>query len=125
VLDQRAASEIVDRLDLRALPICPLCHVDLALAILNGERPRRLARIMTSTCPWAWREVEVEVKAQLRRASMREETWALEAVAELEQHGPRSRIVRELVSRVATVMADEMGREEGMPQPLVLTVPRR
>ena len=125
MLDQRSASEVVDRLDLRALPICPLCHVDLAFAILNGEPPRRVAGITTSTCPWVWSEIGVEVRAQLRRASMREETWAPEAVAELDQHGPRSRIVRELVTRVATVMADEMGREEGMPQPPVLTFPRR
>jgi hypothetical protein len=125
VLDQERAAEIVDRIDLRALPICPLCHLDLAFAIRDGEARRAIAAITTTTCGWVWGEIETELRAQLRRASMREQAWADEALADLDAHGFRSRIVRELVTRVATVMADEMRGEEGMPQPLVVTFPRR
>jgi hypothetical protein len=121
VLDQRRASEIVDRLDLRALRICPLCHLDLAFAIRNGGSRRAIAGITTSTCFWVWGEIEMELRAQLRRAKMKQEAWAGEALVDLDERGPRSRIVRELVGRVATGMVDEMRREEGMPQPLVLT----
>jgi hypothetical protein len=72
-----------------------------------------------------WGEIETELRAQLRRASMRGEAWAGEALADLDERGPRSRIVRELVRRVAGGMAEEMRTEEVMPQPLVLTFPRR
>ncbi len=125
MLDQERAAEIVDRIDLRSLPICPLCHLDLAFAIRDGEARRALAGITTTACSWVWGEIETELRAQLRRASMREQAWADEALADLDAHGFRSRVVRELVTRVATVMADEMRGEEGMPQPLVLTFPRR
>jgi hypothetical protein len=125
VIDQERVAEIVDRIDLPSLPICPLCHLDLAFAIRDGEARRAIAAITTRTCGWVWGEIETELRAQLRRASMREQAWADEALADLDAHGFRSQIVRGLVTRVATVMAAEIRREEGMPRPLALTFPRR
>lgn len=58
---------------------------------------------------------------------MKKEPWADEALADLERHASRSRIVREIVRRVANEMADDMrGNGLGPPlQPLVLTFPQR
>jgi hypothetical protein len=55
---------------------------------------------------------------------MKGAAWAGEALADLDERGARSRIVRELVRRAATGMAEEMRREEVMPKPLVLTFRR-
>lgn len=72
-------------------------------------------------------EISVDLLAVLRRAQMKKEPWAGEALADLERHASRSRIVCEIVGRVANEMADDMrGRGLGPPtQPLVLTFPRR
>lgn len=68
------------------------------------------ARWLFARCGWVWLEISVELLAILRRAQMR-----------------RSRIVREIVRRVAIEMASHMkGRGLGPPpQPLVLTFPRQ
>jgi len=94
VLDERRAMEIVDRIDIKALPICLVCHLDLAFAFV-GERPRRAtAPIVTRTCTWVWLEIEVELLALVRRAAMRNEPWAVDAVADLGRRVARSWIVR-------------------------------
>lgn len=125
MLDHRRAAEIVDRIGLAALPICYPCHLDLAFALV--EPARTVAPITTRTSSWVWLEISVEMLAVLRRAQMKKESWADEALADLERHASRSRIVREIVRRVANEMADDM-RGHGLgppPQPLVLTFPRR
>ena len=127
MLDHRRAAEIVDRIDLAALPICYACHLDLAFALVEEKPARTIAAITTRTTSWVWLEISVELLAILRRAQMKKEPWADEALADLERHASRSRIVREIVRRVATEMADDMrGRGLGPPpQPLVLTFLRR
>lgn len=126
MLDERRAQEIVDRIDLDVLPICLLCHLDLAFAFVE-ERPRRAtAPIVTRTCTWVWLEIQVELLALVRRAAMRNQPWAVDAVADLDERGAQSWIVREIVSRVAAEMASDM-RSRGLgpkPPPVVLTFPR-
>lgn len=73
-----------------------------------------------------WPEIEVELLAQLRRAAMRGQLWADDALADLGARRGRSWIVRELVVRFASAMAEEM-RSRGLgrePRPTVLTFPR-
>lgn len=127
MLDHRRAAEIVDRIGLAALPICYVCHLDLAFALMEERPPRTVAPITTRTSSWVWLEIRVELLAILRRAQMKKEPWADEALADLERHASRSRIVREIVRRVANGMANDMkGRGLGPPpQPLVLTFPRQ
>jgi hypothetical protein len=126
VLAEQRAKEIVDRIDLSALPICLACHIDLAFAFVE-EKPRRVsAPIVTRTCTWVWLEIQVELLALVRRAAMRNQPWAVDAVADLVERGARSWIVREIVCRVAAEMARDM-RSRGLgpkPAPLVLTFPR-
>lgn len=123
MLNESDAATIVDRIDLRALPICPLCHLDLAFAISDGKPRRVLAPIVTRTASWVWCEIEVELRAQLRRESMRGHAWAREALADLDERGPRSGILRVLVARVATEMAEDMRRNPIVTRPVVLTIP--
>ena len=79
---------------------------------------------MTRTCTWVWLEIQVELLALVRRAAMRNQPWASDAVADLDERGARSWIVREIVSRVAAEMARDM-RSRGLgPKPLILTFPR-
>jgi hypothetical protein len=84
VLDERRAADIVDRIDLRTLPICPLCHLDLAFAVLHGKPRRAIAGLTTSTSSWVWPEIEAELYTQLWQASSDGESWADEAA-----RGPR------------------------------------
>ena len=126
MLDERRANEVVDRLDIRSLPICPLCHLDLALAIADGRPRRVLAPIVTRTASWAWLEFETELLAQVRRATMRGASWADDALADLEQRGARSWIVRVIVTRVARKMADDMAEQRRVDvAPPVVVLPSR
>lgn len=127
MLDERRAQEIVDRIDVDALPICLACHLDLAFAFVEERSRRAIAPIVTRTCTWVWLEIQVDLLALVRRAAMRNQPWAVDAVADLDERGARSWIVREIVSRVAGEMARDM-RSRGLgpkPAPLVLSLPRR
>jgi hypothetical protein len=112
VLEKAQAAEIVDLIDLRRLPICCACHLELAFALREGRPNRALTGIVTRIAFSVWAEIETELLAQLRRAQMRGATWAAEARADLEERGPRSWVVRELVTRVARGMADEMAERD-------------
>src|SRR5215204_5505942 len=66
-----------------------------------------------------------QLPALLRRASMRGEPWADEALADVDARGAASWIVREIVTRVAAEMADEMRSRKllSLPRRRVLTLP--
>lgn len=119
VLDERRAAEIVDRIDLRKLPICLPCHLELAFALLEGKPRRAVTGLVTRTAFAVWSEIASELEALLRRAQMRGAEWAIEAQADLQERGARSWIVRVIVTRVAIGMAHEM-RER---QPLTRVEP--
>lgn len=125
MLEAERAREIVDRIDLRALPICPACHLDLAFALVEGRSSRSVAPIVSATCTWVWLEIRVELLALVRRGAMRNQDWADCALTDLSERGDRSLIIREIVTRVAREMASDL-RSRGLgtdSQPFVLTFP--
>ncbi len=117
MIDWKAADEIVDRLDLEAIPACSACLFELAWA-MHESRPRpRIATLLTTTCDWAWIEIDSDVHARLARLQMRAVPHAREAVADVRLNGWQSRVVRVLVARLARRMADELDERAPPDEP--------
>ena len=108
VLPWPVVHRLADRIDLDALPACPLCLLDLAWRMSNDEPRKKLIGVLTHTSDWVWMEIATETRAQLARLQMRGVEHADEALADIEVRGWRSRLVRELTERLARRMADEI-----------------
>jgi len=96
------AKELADRLDLNVhdMPICLACLSFVAVPIGSGDEreARSWARRMA---PDLWAEgLEQPVRLALRRARVAGVPKAAEAIANVEAHGPRGVIVREIVLRL-------------------------
>jgi hypothetical protein len=113
MLSHREAAELADRFDLDRLPACPMCLFDLASAMQKEEPAQRLTGLLTRTSNWVWMEIDDEVHTTLVRLQMREVPHAEAALADIHDRGWRSRLVRELVNRLARRMADELAAQRG------------
>jgi hypothetical protein len=122
MLDEAAIDDVLGRIDLAALGACPLCLFDLAWAIHSGRPPRAVANELRIATHGVGREIEGPLRVALARLRMRGVEAAGDALADLETHGWRSRVVWRVVERLASAMADEMA-QSSIPGPRLVAIP--
>jgi hypothetical protein len=108
VLSERTAVEFIDELDLDRLGACPMCLIDLAWTLSEGRRPTH--GLVNRTADWVWLEIEESLKAAVVKARMREVPHAEDALYDLELNGWEGILVRAVVLRLASEMANELSR---------------
>jgi hypothetical protein len=108
VLSERTAAEFIDELDLDRLGACPMCLFDLARTLREGRRPTH--GLVNRTADWVWLEIEESLTSAVVRARMREIPHAEDALYDLDLNGWEGILVRAVVLRLASEMADEMSR---------------
>ena len=108
MLSERTAAEFIDELDLDRLGACPMCLFDLAWTLREGRRPTH--GLVNRTADWVYLEIKATLKTAVVRARMHEVPHADDALYDLELNGWRGILVRSIVLRLASGMADEMSR---------------
>lgn len=101
-----AAAQFASAIDLTGVRTCPLCLLDLAWKIRDGERPH--PSTVTRTADWIWHESKDDFKRAVLRARMREVPGAEEALHDFELNACRGLYFRALVVRLAGELADEI-----------------
>jgi hypothetical protein len=101
-----AAAQFANAIDLTGVRTCPLCLLDLAWKIREGERPH--PSIVARTADWIWCESKDDFKRAVLRARMREVPGAEEALRDLEVNAWRGPYFRALVVHLAGELADEL-----------------
>lgn len=92
-------------LDLDDVPICLACLSFVSMAIDSGDE-REIRRWTSKMTPDLWEEgLALPARLAVGRAARRGVAGAAEALAELEQRGPRSRMARALVRRLGGQLA--------------------
>jgi hypothetical protein len=110
MLDEALVADLLERIDISQLGACPLCLFDAAWKMHDGRPPREVAGAITTASNWTWWEIEDSLRRELARLRMRGVESAVDALADLDARGWRSRLVRRTVERLATAMADEMAQ---------------
>lgn len=110
-MTKQRATVIAEKLDvsLNSHGVCPACLAFVAYEIDHGDE-RRVTGQITAMAPNLWAEgLGDSVRSSLERAVSR---WpdAEEALRELEVAGPRSRIFRAAVRRLAADLAEDARR---------------
>lgn len=108
MIDKATAEAAADALDLDAIGACQACLLELAWAIDERRPPPALAGLVTTTANWIWFESEDAIRVALARARMRGSPHAAAALADVDERAWRSRVVRALVVRLASRLADEL-----------------
>lgn len=98
--------QLADEIDLEAVPTCPMCLFDLALAIREGRTPSR--GLVSRTTEWVWLESGDAVNKVVVRTRMDERPSAEEALRDMEVNGSDGRFAQAVVWRLASELADEM-----------------
>jgi hypothetical protein len=98
--------EIAETIDLDGVPTCPLCLLELAWKIRDGERPS--PGLVSRTADWVWLESGEAVRSAVVRARMQEVPFAEEALRDLDEGGFRSGFARAIVCRLARELAAEL-----------------
>jgi hypothetical protein len=101
-----SALELAARIDLDGVPTCPLCLLELAWKIRDGECPS--PSLVARTADWVWLESGEAVREAVVRARMQEAPFAEEALRELDEGGFRSGFARAIVCRLARELAAEL-----------------
>lgn len=101
-----AAAQFAQAIDLTGVRTCPLCLLELAWKIRDGERlhPSTVTRV----ADWVWHESKDDFKRAVRRARMLEVPGAEDALRDLEVNAWRGPYFRALVARLAGELADEL-----------------
>jgi hypothetical protein len=100
-----ALAKLLD-LDVDDTPICLACLSDVVFA-LDTNDPRTIGSAITETAPWLWDEgLDQPVRLALRRMLANGVADAAPAIRDVELNGPRSRIVRAVVLRLAVQLHD-------------------
>jgi hypothetical protein len=107
-LSERAASELIDEIDLDSLGACPMCLFDLAWELREGRVPSR--QLVDRTADWVWLEIENSLTQAVVRLRMREAPQAEDALYDLAANGWQGVFVRLVVERLALGLAAEMSR---------------
>jgi len=95
-------------LDVHAIGICHACLCVVSFAIDNGDEAE-IRRTVSSFAPDLWAEgLALPAQRALERARARGVAGAAEAIAHLEQRGPRSHVVKAIVRRLAEDLLAEM-----------------
>ena len=85
-----------------------MCLFDLAWEIHEGRTPSR--GLLARTVDWVWMESGVGVRQAVVRARMEERAFAEEALRDIEVNGHHGKFAEAVVWRLASEMAEEMGR---------------
>jgi hypothetical protein len=101
-----SALELAATIDLDGVPTCPLCLLELAWKIRDGERPS--PGLVARTADWVWLESGKAVREAVVRARMQEVPFAEEALRDLDETGFRSGFARAIVCRLARELAEEL-----------------
>ncbi len=95
-------------LDYETVPICLACLTFVSFPLDLGDE-RRARRKALTVAPWLWEEgLEAPIRLALARAGERRVDRAAEALAEVEELGPRSEVVVAAVLRLARAQVEEM-----------------
>jgi hypothetical protein len=102
---ERVAVVLASEMDISGIAACPLCLLELAWKIRDGERPS--AGLVSRTADWVWLESEEDVRRAVLLARMQEMPYAEDALRDLEVNGWRGKFFQALVYRLAAAIADE------------------
>jgi hypothetical protein len=105
---QTGALKLAADVDLDGVPICSMCVFDLAWEIHEGRTPSR--GLLARTVDWVWMESGEGVRQAVVRARMEERAFAEEALRDIEVNGHHGKFAEAVVWRLASEMAEEMGR---------------
>ena len=105
---QTGAQKLAAEVDLDGVPTCPMCLFDLAWEIHEGRTPSR--GLVSRTVDWVWMESGVGVRQAVVRGRMEEHPFAEEAPRDIEVNGNDGKFAEAVVWRLASEMAEEMGR---------------
>jgi hypothetical protein len=95
------AQELVAQLELDLDRVCPLCLCVVSFALEDGDA-RKVAGAITQLTPDLWEDgLDVQAFAAVEHACGLELPQARDAHADLERHGPRSIVAREIVRTLA------------------------
>jgi hypothetical protein len=101
--------------------ICHACLSFVSFAVDDGDE-REIARQTNSMAPWLWDDgLALPVQAALQRARRRGVAGVEAAIADVEERGPRSPVVKAVVRLLAT---DLSRRSRGHLRCLGLDRPR-
>jgi hypothetical protein len=98
--------ELAATIELDGVPTCPLCLMELAWKIRDGERPSR--DLVARTADWVWLESGEAVRAAVVRARMQEAPFAEEVLRDLDVNGCDGAFARAVVLRLARELAGEL-----------------
>jgi hypothetical protein len=102
-----SALKLAAEIDLREVPYCTLCLMDLTEEIRHGRKPSRA--LIRRTVDWVWMESGKAVRAAVVRARMEELPFAEEALQDIDANGRRSGFAEAIVLRFAHELAEEFG----------------
>jgi hypothetical protein len=105
---QTGVLQLAAEIDLDGVPTCPMCLFDLAWEIREGKTPSR--SLLARTVDWVWMESGVGVREAVVQARMEEHPFAEDALRDIEVNGHHGKFAEAVVWRLASEMAEEMGR---------------
>ncbi len=105
---QTGVLQLAAEIDLDSVPTCPMCLFDLACEIREGQTPSR--GLVARTVDWVSMESGEGVRQAVVRARMEERPFAEEALRDIELNGHQGKFAEAVVWRLASEMAEEMGR---------------
>jgi len=100
-LTKRETDALVGQLELDLDAVCPFCLSVVAFAVEDGT-PQKVAAALRLMTPDLWDDgLDEQALSAVRRLCETGTPHAREALAELEQRGPRSVVARAIVRRLA------------------------
>jgi hypothetical protein len=106
-MSMMSALGLAETIDLTGVPTCPLCLLDLAQTIRDGNRPS--PALVARTTDWVFLESGDAIRAAVVRARMDEIPAAEDALRALDRQGHRSAFAQAVVCRLACELAGELG----------------
>jgi|Tabmets5t2r1_1033131.scaffolds.fasta_scaffold04008_5 hypothetical protein len=100
------ALQLAAEIDLDGVPTCPLCLLELALEIRDGQKPSR--SLVSRTTDWVWMESGAAVHERVVEARMEERAGAEAALRDIELNEWRGRFAETVVLRLAQQLADKI-----------------
>ncbi len=101
-------AELVAQLDLDLDAVCHACLCVVSFALDNGDQ-RQVAGALRAMTPDLWQDgLDKQAFAAVQRACELDLPHAHEALADLEQHGAKGTVARQIVRRLATQLSAQV-----------------
>jgi hypothetical protein len=120
MLSDAHIADLLPRIDVDGLGACPMCLFNAAWSMYQEEPPRRVAGAVTTAANWTWGEIQHNLRRELIRLRAEAARGAEEALADLDERGWRSRLVRRIVERLAGDMALDIASRAARERHLAL-----